>query len=157
MVWVDCKKLKIGAFVIAEKIKKFGWYFQEVYGDTESGEQPFYYSIGFEKTLGQPELLMFGLPKKAAHSIMSHCFNLMKDGETLETEKPLSRVIKDPFNVWLKPIRKDCFDEYLGIAVDYYGNDNFRANLVFFPDKQHLFPWEEGHVGISQQEALELV
>ena len=49
---------------------------------TEGDFPPFFYSIGIEKSLGMPELIVIGLKPEVAQSAINECYRQMKSGTT---------------------------------------------------------------------------
>lgn len=58
---------------------------------------------------------------------------------------------------YLKPIKKEFYDEYLGAAMRYYGEKQFKTYVLFWPDKENKLPWEDGYKSELQLEALKIV
>jgi len=137
-------------------IKQYGWQCMHIaprVGDTGSH---FTYSIGLYETYKHPEIMIFGLANDTAHGVLSECVKMIKNGTRFPTEQPVMDVLAGDFEVIFKPVKSELFDEYLGIATDYYGERSFDALVLFWPDKNHKFPWESEELA-SQSEALNLV
>jgi hypothetical protein len=137
-------------------IKKFGWHCLNVWpraGDNE--HTAFSYTIGLTESYSHPEIMIFGLGDKA-HGVLTECANLIKKGTRFVEGEPNGDILSGDFKVIFKPVRKDRFSEYLGTALRYYGGHAFDAFVLFWPNKQHQFPWESAEPGV-QAEALHVV
>jgi len=66
------------------------------------------------------------------------------------------RLLARNFQVVFKSIRKECFSEYLGTAIRYYGHQDFEAYVMFWPDAENHFVWSSKNLSV-QMEALEVV
>lgn len=141
---------------VREHIKQYGWHCLNVWprvGDEE--HTAFSYTIGFTESYEHPEIMIFGLGDKA-HGILNQCATLIKKGTRFIEGEPNGDVLSGDFKVLFKPVRKDCFGEYLGTALRYYGERPFEALVLFWPNKEHQFPWETPEPGV-QAEALHVV
>ncbi|ANE51851.1 DUF4262 domain-containing protein [Flavisolibacter tropicus] len=103
----------------------------------------FVYSIGLYKNFGHPEIICFGLKTDVMGRIINHACDLIKAGETLSGGKSYSDFL-DGYEVQFLPVAKDFYPDYLGYAGWFYECSwDFSALQLVWPDKQHLFPWEE--------------
>lgn len=123
----------------------------------QSEEFPFSYSIGFYETYKQPEIMVIGYQGKIAYDFLFSCLQIIRRGETLEAGKRIDNVLANGYQVGFKEIRKECYEEHLGMAVRYYGHADFPALVLFWPDKDNRLPWEPGYDGIKQEQELRLV
>ena len=140
---------------IQEDIEKFGWHFLHVF-DPNGVKNVFSYSIGFEESFNQPEILIFGLGKDVAHEILTDVADDLRNGLKLAVDKRMRGLISGDFDVMFKSVQQKAFSEYLGTAVDYY-NKPFRAWVMFWPDKSNILPLEDGCAVSIQDEALTII
>lgn len=140
---------------IQTNIEKFGWHFLHIF-DPNGIKNSFSYSVGFEESFGQPEILIFGLKKDAAHGILTDIADDLRNGLKLEVDTKMKDVIGGDFEVMFKPVQQKAFSEYLGTAVNYY-NKPFRAWVMFWPDKSNILPFEESCEVSIQDEALNII
>lgn len=141
---------------IRANIDQYGWHCLNVWprvGDDE--HTAFSYTIGLTESYGHPEIMVFGLGEKA-HGILTDCANLIKKGTRFVEGQPNDDVLSGGYKVIFKPVRKDCFSDYLGTALRYYGSRTFDAFVLFWPNKQHHFPWESVEPSV-QAEGLHVV
>ena len=140
----------------ANHISKFGWECLYVFPSVE-GEAFFSYSIGFEETFGGPEIILFGVERMKAHSLLSACAELLRKGEVIEPDVPDDRILSGGYRVMFKHVKPEAYSEYFGSALRYYGEKHFRAVVMFLPDAGHKYPWETGYSYINASEALAIV
>jgi hypothetical protein len=69
----------------------------------------------------------------------------LKEGRVFELD-----VVYDDFQEFLsvdvvfKKVLKSKYDDYFGMAINFYGDDNFEVWQMVLPDKNGLFPWDDG-------------
>lgn len=140
---------------IKNNIDEYGWHFLFVF-DPNGEHVDFSYTIGLEESFDHPEIVIFGLKKDSAHGILSAIVDDIKSGVVMEPNKRLPNVIGGDFEVLFKPIVGSAYEDYLGTAVRYYGKP-FRAQVMFWPDKNNKLPQDEGCEVTIQDEALQIV
>jgi Domain of unknown function (DUF4262) len=117
----------------------------------------FTYTIGFTESYGVPEIMLFGFPHDRSHPILSTCAALIKEGYRFETDMPHDNILQGGYEVIFKSAKPQCFEEYFGTAMRYYGARPFEAIVMFIPDKHHRFPWKMSYAGAPAAEALSIV
>lgn len=136
-------------------IETFGWHCLYVF-DAKGDKPGFTYSIGFEETFNQPEIVIFGLPRETAHGILTDIASQYREGVTFEPGIRTSNIIGGSLEVLFMPVRQEAFAETLGTAVRYYERP-FRAWVMFWPDKNKVLPTESGHELELQDEGIKIV
>ena len=101
--------------------------------------------------------MVIGYQGEIAYNFLHSCLQLIQNGETLEAGKRFDNVLANGYRVEFKEIRKEFYEEQLGIAVRHYGHTDFPALVLFWPDKDNRLPWEQGYDGIEQNQELRLV
>lgn len=141
---------------IRSDVQRFGWHCLSVHPrEGETGSR-FTYTIGLSETFGHPEIMIFGLDNKVSHEILSDCVEMIRNVTTFRADVEYPDVIGDDYKVMFKAARRDCLPEYFGAAVRFYNDQDFRGLVMFWPDKQYCFPWQE--LGsTAQREALDIV
>jgi len=142
--------------VVAKHVAEFGWHCLHVHPNTDA-QLPFSYSIGFAESFGQPEILVFNQPREKAHSLLSVCANMFRSGEKIESYQEDGRVLEGAYKVIFRPVALHAYGEFLGTAKRYYGGKPFSAVVMFLPDKNHRYPWDEGYDYLDLREALAIV
>jgi hypothetical protein len=80
---------------ILDHIERFGWHCLHVHPN-EPGQSFFSYSIGFFRTYGAPEVVIFGLEQTKAHSLLSEIASLLARGNDLTCDLEDDRILTDP-------------------------------------------------------------
>ena len=143
---------------ISANIQEYGWHCLHIFPTQESIEhESFSYSIGFAETFGAPEVLIFGLSNEKSHALLNECAKLLRSGHVFQAGAPDDSVLAGGFKVVFKSVQIKYFDEYLGLAVRYYSSKPFQAMVMFMPDKNNVFPWEQSYVGVPANEPLSIV
>ena len=140
---------------IIKDIENFGWHSLFVF-DPEGEKANFHYTVGLEESYSHPEILIFGLSQDSGHGILTDLVEEIKSGKPFEPNLKLSEVIGGSFDVMFKPVRNPLDIEYLAGAQNYY-KKNFRAYVMFWPDKENVLPTEKTCTVTTQNEALEIV
>ena len=140
---------------IEKNIKKYGWHFISVF-DPEGEKENFSYTVGFEETYSFPEIIVFGLNKDSAHGICTDIANHLASGKSYPINTKIKDVIGGDYEVMFKEIQPEKYNGYLNGGLNYY-SQQFRACVMFWPDKNGIFPFEKGYMLNAQNEALQIV
>jgi len=128
--------------VIRDNIAEHGWHIAIIPEDDEG--PGFAYSIGMEKTLGSPEIVIFGLPGNVLGYVINEIGARIRSGEELLPDQPIQGLLEGTECI-IRLVGTRHYREFFGYARWYYSGDGFRAWQCFWPGKQdRLFPWEEG-------------
>jgi hypothetical protein len=125
----------------SQNIEKYGLQVISVFGTDYLPS--FSYSIGLRQTYGQPEIICFGLNTKLMHALINDVAALIKQGMLIEPGKRYAEIFKGTDATFLR-VEPDNIDDYFGVAIEYYKNDQFPAVQLVWPDDANRFPWEEG-------------
>ncbi|HEY8942119.1 MAG TPA: DUF4262 domain-containing protein [Cellvibrio sp.] len=106
-----------------EDIEKFGCHVLNVMEG--EGLPCFSYSIGIEKTLNQPELIIVGLKCELSHSIINNYRQRLAAGEIFISGVFYSDFIEG-FDVTFIEMDKKHYKEYLGWGLWLYSGNNFQ-------------------------------
>ncbi len=140
---------------IARHIEAHGWHCLHV-GASNGDEDPFSYSIGFWQRFQAPEVMVFGLGESQSHALLAACLAQLEAGARFEPGVENDSLLGGGYKVVFKVVGEDRFPEYLGTAMRYYEDRPFPALVMFLPDREHRFAWDEGYVGPAAREALGL-
>ncbi len=133
---------------IVANVKKHGCQVNHVF-DPDQVTENFSYSIGFRKTVRQPEVIVFGLPKGLMHSmineVLSQCFN----GLNMADGMVVSNLIEGFDCVVKNVLDSNITHEHFGSAIWFDkhvgGGGVIDAFQIVWPGANDgLFPWEEG-------------
>ncbi len=141
---------------LASDIERYGWHCLHVAPGVGEEGAHFTYTIGLAKTLGHPELAIFGMGRDAAHAILSSCVTDIRAGTKYPRDTPVAGVVQGDWLVQFKRVRADCINQWFGTAARYYDGAPFEVLIMFWQSKGRLFPWESEESSI-QREALDVV
>ncbi len=130
--------------------------------DREGKEPDFSYSIGFPKTSGQPEVIVFSLPKALRANMINEIWRqCTSEGLKLADGKRISGLIEGFECISRLITSPQAISEHLGSAIWYHrrirDSEVTEAYQIVWPGAhQGLFPWENGCVQavIDDQPAL---
>lgn len=125
----------------AQNIEKYGLQVISVFGTDYLPS--FSYSIGLQQTYGHPEIICFGLNTDLMHALINDVAALIKQGMKIEPEIMYTEIFKGLDATFLR-VDPGNIDDYFGVAIEYYKNDQFPAMQLVWPDYENRFPWEEG-------------
>ena len=148
--------MKKGDEKVAADIQQYGWHCLSVAPRVGEEGAHFTYTIGLNASYKHPELMIFGLGREKSHDVLTECADMIKAGTRFPTNQRVSDVLARDFDVIFRPIRKECYGEYLGTATRYYRHHDFDAYVLFWPDKDNKFVWESPSLS-TQAEALNVV
>lgn len=103
----------------------------------------FAYSIGLWKKFEHPELISFGLTTKTLHAIINLAADIVRDGQTIETEKTYTDFFETGKSEFVTVDKRNIRD-YFGYAIDFYNTIDFPALQLVWTDRNNKFPWDEG-------------
>jgi Domain of unknown function (DUF4262) len=121
-------------------IEKFGLQVICVLGTNYSPS--FGYSVGLWETYKHPEIICFGLPTKLTHEIINDVAEIIKNGETIQTNKTYYEIFKKSRAEFIK-VADDNINDYFNAAINYFGDNNFPAIQLIWTDRNDKFPWEQ--------------
>ena len=136
-----CDHTPIPQQKIQEKIDQFGCYIIQVKPDDYL--PGFAYTIGLYQKFNHPEIICFGLSLDLLGAILNDACDRIKNGQSFQVSIPYDDFIED-FPMQLLQVDPSFYPDYLGIANNFYGHRHYPALQLVWPDKQRLFPWEEG-------------
>jgi len=137
---------------LIDKIDEFGWFCLTVAPQRDDPDQGpiFAYSIGFETSLLQPNVILFGLGSKVMHGMLSMVFNAVRQGRRLSDRSRWTEPLEG-YECELRSVhRTNCIPEYFGYGLWYHEQylgrrEPFTAYQLFWPGvKDRLLPWESG-------------
>jgi len=132
---------EIAKVMLSEHLRKYGCSVIHVF----DADPKFSYTLGVEAISGRAEVIVPFLSSSIALPLLNQYNEMVKSGKVFE----LDRVYSDFQNaisvdVVFKKVLKSKYGHYFGKAVEFYGDDNFEAWQMVLPDKNGLFPWDDG-------------
>lgn len=123
------------------KIREHGWYRMSVPGDAEG--PPLSYTTGFWVNAQQPELVTFGLKFEIVHNVFWDLFRDSKANIFLPQGTRTEQVFGNSA-AYAFPVAKRFYRDHFGWSRWFYGGDEFPCLQIVWPDRDGVFPWEEG-------------
>lgn len=132
------------------KIKQVGW--TAIYVGDYQTAPTWTYTMGFADTLGQPEVIVFDIPRDSASALLWEVFTQLKDGRlVLEDGKVWPEDQERPC-VWRRVDRSQIESEdgwfTLAIARSFAasgGPFDFDAFQLVLSDNEGRMPWDDGY------------
>lgn len=132
---------------IVDMVEKHGHFVMAVF-DPDQSIPDFAYSIGFPKSLGQGEVLISGLDLDMMKTLVHDAYELCREGFKLEDHARTSELFSS-FDCVVREVAEEYLNaEFLTSAQWYSQTDSGKsvtsAYQLVWPDKDGLFPWDEG-------------
>lgn len=137
----DCDHQPISPEEIQRNIDQYGCHIIQVKPDDYL--PGFAYTIGLYQKFNHPEIICFGLSLDLLAAILNDACDLIKNGESLQVGVHYDDFIAD-FPIQLLSVNQSFYPNYWGIANSFYGHLHYPALQLVWPDKERLFPWEQG-------------
>jgi hypothetical protein len=125
---------------ILNDVDEFGWHVIKVLKD-ETGPG-FGYSIGLSKTFNHPEIIIVGLKPDLIHSIINDIGESIKQGTRFPPLYFHSNLIEG-FDCYFTLVKPEFYEQYVGQALWYYGNNDFPLIQCIYPSVKGIYPWQE--------------
>ena len=123
---------------VIDDIAEHGWHCVSILAEGDDG--PYSFTVGLIQTLKHPELLIYGLPSKTAHQILTIAVNAAKEGRPLDMAASTDELL-DGFDCCFVAVPKAAYYEHVGFARWYYQGDDFPLYQVVWPSRHGRFPW----------------
>ncbi|WP_293676149.1 DUF4262 domain-containing protein [uncultured Phenylobacterium sp.] len=135
---------------IDRRVAKRGW--TAIYVGDYRSAPTWVYTVGFDETLGQPEIVLFDATQMDANTLLWMAHEALRTG-SLELRDGEAWALEDEvFGVWreVHASQIDTEDAWLGAAVNRRQRrtgrrDGLRAFQLVIPDDAHRYPWEDGY------------
>lgn len=134
---------------IAKQISRYRWM---VFNIVDKSLPPFSYTVGLQESFNHAEIIISGLEKEVAHTILNDIGNGIAKGIQRE-ENVLYNDILDDRPCYFKAVLPEMYEGYLGRAILYYRSSTFPVFQCVWPDQDSRFPSDKGY-DISYQEIL---
>lgn len=124
-----------------DDIEKYGCHVLHVF-DPEEENPRFTYSIGIQKTTGEPELVIMGLKHDVAHWIINEYNNRIQKGEKFKIDEYYDEFVEG-YQVTFKKVEKKHYKEHFGWGGWLYKSDDFDVYQLVYPSTDGTWPWDE--------------
>jgi hypothetical protein len=116
--------------------------------DPDDEAVPFSYSIGFTKSLGQPEVVLFGLAAKTAHPLINDLFRLCQNGLVLADWVMIDNLFVG-YHCIARSVDESWIIQRQFASALWYHRTKMNSALedvvqIVWPDADGIFPWQEG-------------
>ena len=125
---------------VKSDIKKYGHHIIHVLG--ENDEPNFSYTIGLYETYQQPEIIIIGQSQDLLQVLLNNLAYDYKNGRVL-TSGELEEDILDDYKCMAVNVDKKHYEEFLGIAMDYYKGVDFPVMQIIWPTQSNQFPYDK--------------
>lgn len=123
-----------------DNIAKYGCTIMHVMEEDTS--PPFAYSIGIYQETRAPEIIVIGLKQPMAHFIVNEYNRRVRSSERIVAGGFYSDFIEG-FEVFAEDVPLSEYDDYLGQAIDFYGDHSFKVIQIIYPTTKGIWPWSE--------------
>ena len=124
-----------------DDICKYGCSVMHVF-DTEGDLPPFAYSIGIQQETGAPEVVVIGLKRPMAHSVINEYNNRVREGERFEVGKYYEGFLEG-FEIYIGAVPPSVYSDYFGQNIDFYDGRDFQVLQVIYPTTKGVWPWAD--------------
>ena len=121
-------------------VDRFGWSVLKVSNDAGPD---FAYSVGMFRTLGHPEILLFGLPLDVMHRLINDVGEQVRAG-TRYVAGQVTDEFLEGYEVTFRAVPAFQYEGHLGWANWLYGGTNYPALQLVYPDRHRRWPWDAG-------------
>ena len=124
----------------AEQIAKHGFSTVAVFGD----EEPTWcYTVGLQATYSHPELVIYGLDPKLAHSMMWDAVNLIRAGEVIQPGTLVGGILGDGYLMAAVEVDEPLDPRYpLNMNTHFTPREDIKAVQLVWPNSVGDYPWE---------------
>jgi hypothetical protein len=124
---------------IKSNIKKYGHHIIHVL--EEEDEANFSYTIGLYETYKQPEIIIIGQSQDLLQVLLNNLAYDYKQGRVL-TSGQLEEDILDDYKCMALDVDKKHYEEFLGLAMDYYKGIDFPVMQIIWPTQSNQYPYD---------------
>ena len=121
-------------------ISQYGLHVCKVFPTVE-GRPNFGYSIGLFKNYHHPEVLIIGLKLELIHSLINCIGEDIRNGKSFLPGQFYSDII-DGYECFFTSVEKRYYEDYVGQALMYYGDQEFPLLQCIYPTLKNIYPWQ---------------
>jgi hypothetical protein len=130
-----------------EDIENFGCHIIHVLA--EGDLPPFSYSVGIERSIGHPEIIIIGLQRELAHFMINEYRARAGAGEKFSTGM-LVQGFLEGFSCEFRSVSHIFYEKYVGWDIWLYKGNKFRLLQLVYPSTGGVWPWDEEHDSVFQ-------
>ena len=124
-----------------EDIAKYGCSVIHVF-DAEGELPSFAYSIGIQRETGAPEVVVIGLKRPMAHSVINEYNSRVREGERFAVGQYYGGFLEG-FEIYIGGVPRSVYNDYFGQDIDFYGGRDFEVVQVIYPTTMGVWPWTD--------------
>lgn len=124
-----------------QDIEQFGCHILHVLQEGEL--PPFSYSVGIERSSGQPEVIVIGLRRDLAQYMINDYCTRVRAGERFVAGQRIAGWLEG-FDCEVRVVDPSHYDEYVGWDLWLYKGPHFRLVQLVYPTTTGAWPWDEG-------------
>ncbi|GGN97119.1 hypothetical protein GCM10010112_88990 [Actinoplanes lobatus] len=125
----------------AKLVKKHDW--SVVGNGGHDGVPSWVYTVGLWHRLGSPEIAMFGLDQSSMQRWLNRLGDQILNGRPLGPDRRVHDVL-DGFPLEVRPVHPAWYQRLFGSALNFYRRPPLPIVQLVWPDRNGVFPWEEG-------------
>ncbi len=103
---------------------------------------PYAFSVGAWRRFGKPEVVVIGLPRDVAHTVVNTYVRRASSGERFAPGRLYDGFL-DGCPVTVEKIAKQYYPEFLGSAFAVYRDGDFPAFQLIASTPEGYFPWHD--------------
>lgn len=127
-------------------IEEQGWAAEPVAAASEPEPTPGYtYTVGFEPTFGQPEVVIYGLQPVAARGLLGMVADQHAGGVSLPVGGMFTGLLENDLRCCLLDVPADAAAGRFPTADGILGVGAFRVLQFVWPDRSGRLPWDDGY------------
>ncbi len=123
---------------VIDNIAQYGWHCIHIMGEGDAG--PYSFTIGLFHTYKQPEFVIFGLPAKVAHQVLSIVVQAIQRDEPLNLSVPTNELLEG-YPCCFAEVPATEYHDYMGFCRWYYEGNGFPLYQIVWPNRAGQFPW----------------
>ena len=126
---------------VESDVQEFGWHVVLV--SAQESQASWAFTIGLFRNYQHPEVIVFGLPEKVAHSILNLIGDAAKRGRRINAGDRSDEFLQRNECTFVG-FPRDAYHSHLGYARRFYGGDDFPTLQCVWPSRDGQYPWEPG-------------
>lgn len=124
---------------VISDVQEFGWHVVAI--PPEDGTPGWAFSIGMFKTLGHPEVIVFGLDHEIAHWVINEVGRRAREGTTFAAGSAAEGLLEGVTCVFDR-VQPKWYQPFVGTSIWYYRGSEFPLLQCIWPDHDGKYPWD---------------
>jgi hypothetical protein len=122
---------------LVEDVTNHGWHVVRV--PPRSTPPGWAFSVGLYRRFGHPEIIVFGLPPEALHSLVDRVAAAVADGGRYPADSTSDRILEG-YTCGMRPVARRWYAAFLGYATWFYAGEEFPVVQCRWPDRENRLP-----------------